>query len=94
MSVCSFFLKIFVSNYSEVLNKIAVPHRWPESLKNICKRVQFLSKLLGEGNCNCNVIVFGNKISNIFNFLEIDDDKKEDIEYEDETEEEEKEEDA
>ena len=35
-----------------------------------------------------------NIISNRFNFVEIDGDKKEDIEYEDETEEEEKEEDA
>ena len=81
---------------SEVFNKIAVLHLCPESLKNICKRIQFLLKFLGEGNCNCNAIVFGNKyiISNIYNFLQIDGDEEEDIKYEEETEEEEKEEDV
>ena len=90
------FFKIFVSSHSEVFNKIAVLHLWLKSLKNIGERVQFLLKLLGEGNCNCNAIVFGNKyiISNIYNFLQIDGDEEEDNEYEDETEEEEKEEDA
>ena len=66
-----------------MFNKIAVLHLWPESLNNICKRVQFLSKFLGE-----------DIMSNIYNFLEIDGDEEEDIDYEDETEEEEKEEDA
>ena len=67
-------------------------HLRPESLKNICKRVQFLLKLLGEGDCNCNEVVFGNKyiIGNTYNFLQIGVDEEEDIEYEDETEEEEK----
>ena len=74
-----------------MFNKIAVLHLWQESLKNICKRVQFLLKLLGESNCDCNAIVFGNKYitSNIYNFLQIDADEEEDIEYEDETDEEE-----
>ena len=48
-------------------------------------------KLLGEGKCNCNAIVFGNKYitSNMYitfsnNFFK--DGDEEDIEYEDETE--------
>ena len=77
---------------SEVFNKIAARHLWPEPLQNFCKRVQFLLKLLGEGDCNCNAVVFANKyiISNIYNCLQIDVDEDEDIEYEDETEEKEK----
>ena len=48
--------------------------------------------MLGEGDCNCNEVVFGNKyiIDNTYNFLQIGVDEEEDIEYEDETEEEEK----
>ena len=78
-----------------VFNKIAILPLWLESLKNICKRVQFLSKLLGEGNCNWSAIAFGNKhiIRNAYHFLKIEGDE-EDIKYEDETEEKEKEEDA
>ena len=34
---------------SEVFNKIAVLHLWPESLKNICKRVQYVYNFLQIG---------------------------------------------